>query len=141
MIGVLQREYDVTPGVCSGQAQRQVVRLATGVDEEDHAERVGEQGNEAAGVFDDRRMQVSGVGVQDAGLFAQRRDDTGMAVPDMRHVVDKVEVAAPVVGDQLRPLPGDDPQRLGVAQRERGGQVGTAVVHDPVAVPLGHREA
>jgi hypothetical protein len=109
-----------------GQSQGQVVRLAAGVDEEDHAERVGKQSGKAAGVLDDRRVKIASVGVQDAGLLAQRGSDARMAVADVRHVVHEIEVPAPVRVDQLRALPGDDLQRRRVAQRHRGGQVGTA---------------
>ena len=41
-------------------------------------------------------MQVARVGVERGGLLADRLDDPGMAMADMRHIVVTVQIVAPI---------------------------------------------
>ena len=110
---------------------RQVVRLAAGVHEQNSVEPSREGGQQPLGQLDGSLLQVPAVGVQRGQLRADRVDHRRVGVPQHRHVVVGVEVAAPVRALEEHPAAAHQMHRLGVADlqpaqhlRARAEQVG-----------------
>ena len=114
MVGVVEHGDVTGAGVGAREPEREIVRLAAGVDEEDDAQRVGQRRGQAAGVADDRVVQVARVRVELRHLLGGRAHHARVGVPDVADVVDHVEVGPPVLGVQVRALAADDLQRAGV---------------------------
>ena len=69
VVGVVERDDLPGAGVDARHAQGEVVGLGARVDEEDHAQLVGEGGHEALGVKDQVVVQEPVVGVEDGHLL------------------------------------------------------------------------
>ena len=118
MVGVVEHEHVAPAGVGAREPQREVVRLAARVDEEDDAQRVRERGGEPPRVADEQVVQVPRVGVQPRHLRRGGGDHARMRVPDVADVVDEVEVGPPVLVVEVGAGAADDLQRLPVGQAE-----------------------
>jgi hypothetical protein len=117
-------DADEVPGAGAGadEAQCEVVRLAAGVDEEAHRQRLGQRGGEALGIAEHLVVEVAGVGVEHRHLPGSGRDDMRVRMADVRDVVDRVEVGATLVVVQVRADPAHDPQRVAVRDRQVGAE-------------------
>ena len=114
--------------MCARQAQRQIARLAAGIDEEADAQRFRQRGAEAFRVLRDVGVQIPRVGVEHRHLFLPGPHHARMAVPHMGHVVNRVEVFASVRVIQVLALAADDVQ---------GAAVGEAQIRAEVLLPDG----
>ena len=89
------------PGVRARESQRELVRLARRVDEVADLERARHRREQPLRVRVEQIVQVARVRVQHAHLRRRRLDDARMTVADVRHVVVRVDVAAPFVVEQV----------------------------------------
>ena len=122
VVGVVEHEHVATAGVGAREAQGQVVRLAAGVREEHHRQRIRQRVSQPPGVADERTVQVAGVGVQLAGLPRESSHDPRVCVPHVGHVVHQVEIAPPVLVEEPCALAAHDAQRVGVGEGQRARQ-------------------
>src|SRR6185436_2344644 len=111
---------DIPPaGRGSCQAERQLVRLAPGVDEVADFEMVRQERGQPVGIAQHELVEIAGVRVQLPHLGGPGLDDPRVRVADVRDVVDAVEVGATVRVVQVRALAPDDVKGRPVAQRQR----------------------
>ena len=94
VIAALERQGFPPPEVGPGNAEREVVRFAAGVREEDHLERRGEGLREAFGIVGELAIEVAGVRVEEGGLAGDGVRDPRVRMPHVSDVVDHVEVVA-----------------------------------------------
>ena len=80
------------------------------------------EGGEAFRQGDDPFVQVAAVDVERGLLARHRLDDVRIAMPDARHVVVHVDVAAARRVEQIHALAADDVQGLVVEQGRAGSQ-------------------
>jgi hypothetical protein len=108
VIGGVEHDHVALAGVRARQPQRQLVRLAGGVDEEAHAQRRRQQRAEAFGIAHDVVVQIAGVGVEQGQLRLCCPHHARVAVAHMRHVVVHIEKrAAAVIIQVLLPAAHD----------------------------------
>ncbi len=122
-VSVIRAVHDnhVAPArVCARQAQRQLVRLAAGAHEIADAERIRQRRDEALREPRQAVVQIPGVGVEQQHLFDAGPHDARMAVPDVRHVVVRVEIApSRMVVEVLHPA-ADGLDGLSICHRQVG---------------------
>ena len=104
----------------SGEGRRQapgeVIGLRAGVDEHHRVEAVGHRCHQALGQLDDVFVEIARVGVERRGLTGDGVDNPRVSVPDHRHVVVGVEVAAAVGGLHPGARTADQVKRTPIAQ-------------------------
>lgn len=132
MVGGVQHDDVMLPGVGAGQLQRQVVRLRPRVHEEDAVEAaVGrEERQDLLGVARAARVQVPGVGVDVPQLSHGGLDQAGVRMAHVRHVVHAVQVAPARLVEHELALAAHQAERVVVVEeRELGEHVLPADVH------------
>ena len=102
-----------------GESDRQFVGLAPRVGEIAHLERFGEGCRKASGVLDEALVEIPGVGVEYCHLFPDGADYLRVRVPDMRHVVDRVEEPEPIVVVEVLLPAANDGERSSVGDAQR----------------------
>jgi len=127
VIRPLDDDEILAPRVRARQPERELVRLASGADEEEDAQRLRERRGEPVRVRKDRRMEVTRVRVEQSHLPGARGDDPGVRVSDVRHVVHDVEVRGSrfVVEELARAA--DDLEGLAVGEGERRSEETSAL--------------
>jgi hypothetical protein len=114
VVGVLEDQNILAAGVRAGDAEREFVGLAAGIDEVADAEWRGEKRSEALGITIGVVVEIARVGVEDAELILDGANDASMRVSDEGNIiVDVEESAAGVVEEILLPA-ANDFQRMGV---------------------------
>ena len=122
VIGLGHRDDVVAAGGRHGQAQRQVVGLRTGVDQEHRVQRVGQGGGQSLGERDHAAVVEPRVGVEAAPLARGRVGQHRMAVAEDGDVVDHVQIAAPVGGQHVLAPAAFDAGRVVVVVLLDGGE-------------------
>jgi len=92
VIAPVERQRCLPPQVGPGDAQREVVRFAAGVREEDHLQRRREGLPETFRIVGELAIEVAGVRVEESGLAGDGVRDPRVRVPHVSDVVDHVEV-------------------------------------------------
>ena len=105
------------PDARAREAQRQVVGLAAGVDEEADGERRGHGGRELGRELRDVGVEVARVGVERPDLRRHRRGDLRVRVSDMADVVAGVQVPRARLVKEVLPLAPHDEERVRVLVR------------------------
>ena len=93
MVGVVCRDDPGLAGCHPRHPQRDVIGLGSAAHKDGGSERVGKLRGQALDIVQNSAVQVTGMGVQPRGLFAQGRNDSWMAVPDVRDIVVAIEIA------------------------------------------------
>ena len=122
VVGLGHRDDVVAAGGRHRQPQRQVVGLGAGVDQEHGVQRVGQGGGQPLGERDHDAVVEPRVGVEPAPLPRHRVGQLRMAVAEDRDVVDHVEVAAAVGGEQVLAPAALDARRVVVVVLLHGGE-------------------
>ena len=73
-------------------------------------------------------MEIARVGIELGHLGLAGGDDAGMAMADMGHIVDHVEIGLAALVDQELAPAADDLQRLGIGDREGAAEMGAALL-------------
>ena len=104
VVRALEDDHVAATGRGPRQPEGQLVGLAPRVDEVGDLQRRREGGDQALGVVEHRRVEVSGVRLQQRLLPGRGLDDARMGVTDVGDVVDEVEVCAAVGVVEVRAL-------------------------------------
>ena len=94
VIGVFHGQAAAVAGIGPGHAPGDIVRLAARIDEGADLQVARQRRPQPFAVVQHLGSEIARVGVQGAHLARDGLDHMGMAVPDMRHVVIGVEIAA-----------------------------------------------
>ena len=141
VVAVADAEHVAAAGRRARQAQREVVGLGPGRDEEDPLERVGQQRGQALGEERHALVEEARVGVEQTQLAGRGGRHARMAVADHGDVVDAVEVGAGLrVVEMLTPAAHDLGRRR-VVDRLGLRDHGTAAREQGVRRPIVRREA
>src|ERR1700675_908385 len=104
MVRVFEDDHIFAARVCSGQPQRQLVRLAAGVDKKTDAQRIRQKTREALSVAVHVVVEIARIGVEERELLLHGLDHARMTMTNERDVVVNVEKgAARVVVKVLHP--------------------------------------
>ena len=122
VVGVLENDDVFAMGKSARKAKRQFVGLGAGVEEIAEVEGRGEEGGEPFGIAIDVVVEVAGVGVEQADLLLNGRDDAGVGVADEGDIVVNVEESAAGVVVKILAPTFDDFQRLLVRDGKVGAQ-------------------
>ena len=98
MVGELHHERALVPRMRLRHAPRDVVRLATRIDEQTSVEIGRERLREALHVFNDMRIQIPRVAGDPLRLIGDGCHNCGVGVANMRDIVIDVEVSLGVRG-------------------------------------------
>jgi len=116
VVAVVSGDDTGASGEVSRHSPGEVVRLAARAREHHGVEARRHRCHQSLGVFDDRLEQVARIRVEHPRLAAQRRDDMGMTVPDVRHVVVSVEEAPAIVVEDPHAFPAHGMERRVVVE-------------------------
>ena len=95
MITALEHDDIASVGESTRHAQSQFGGLAATADEEADFQRCRQRGGESFCVSHYGFVQVACVRIQERHLLLPGRDDPRVAVADMGHIVDRVQVVSP----------------------------------------------
>ncbi len=122
VIGGVGADDALLAGGAARHAQRHLVGLGARAAEDDALDRRPVESRDAFRQGDDAFVQVAAVHVERGLLARHRLDDVRVGMPDARHVVVHVDVAAARLVEQMHALAADDVQGLVVEQRRSGSQ-------------------
>ena len=122
VIGGVGADDAALAGGAARHAQRHLVGLGARAAEDDALDRRTVERRDAFRQGDDAFVQVAAVHVERRLLARHRLDDVRVGMPDARHVVVHVDVAAARLVEQVHALAADDVQGLVVEQRRSGSQ-------------------
>lgn len=97
MVGGLQADHGGFGGVDLGHLQGEVVGLGAGVAEGDDTELRRELFQQLVGGLSQYVVEEAGVGLQHLGLLIDPSDKLGMAMSNVRHIVDTVQILLTVL--------------------------------------------
>ena len=123
MVRRLEHDHVLRARVRAREPQRELVRLARRVEQIADAERIGERGGEPLGVRVEQIVQVARVGIEHRHLPVRRGHHARMRVADVRHVVVRVEILAPLVIVEILPPSARDAHRIVVGDAQIGAEV------------------
>ena len=111
VVGKLRHDHAFPAGPGPGKSHRQFVGLASRATEHADTKLVRKLGRQPLRVIERRLVQITGVGVEGLGLFADGFDHVRMAMADMGDVVVNVQVPAARCVVQPDAFAPDDVQR------------------------------
>ena len=135
MVGVLEDDDLLRPGVGAREAQGEIVGLGAGADEKADAQRIGKGRTELQGVLGQEVVQVAGVGVELRHLPLTGGDHVRVAVADVADVVDQIEESPALFVVEVLTLAADDLERFGVGDAEVAAHMAVADREDLVDAP------
>ena len=136
MVAPLEDDRAPVPDPGTGDAERQVVRLAAGVREEHDLERRGQGGGQRLGVVGELAVEVTGVRVQPRRLSGDGGGDRRMRVSDLADIVHEVEVVPSGGVVEERAPPPDEVDRRGVVGHAEGRAEAPAAFFEETRFPV-----
>jgi len=127
VIGVVGHDHSAAAGRGAGDAEGEVVRLASRAGEHDVGQLGREEGQQALGIGQDAVVQVAGVRGERRGLLGHRLDNRGVAMADRGDVVVAVEIGEALWVEKmhaLRPAPDATGFRRTAGRRGPEGRSG-----------------
>lgn len=116
MVGPIQTYHPSLIGIDLGHLQCQIISLGPRITKCHHGQLLGEPPQQLLRRLRHHIIEEPGVSLEDFGLLLDSPDELRMAVSDMRHIIDTVEVLLAVL------FVHDD--ALGVGQLQGRGVVG-----------------
>ncbi len=133
VVGAVHHHETRAARVVSSEAQGQVVRFGSRVDEEANLERLRQERAEPPRVSHEVLVKVARVRVEAGDLLPRGPHHARVAVAHVGHVVHRVEIGAPLFIVEVLPEAAHDRERLAVREAQRRTDVALAERHDLVA--------